>query len=150
MEPERALEKVAGKGRRQRSPGAPQVPWETTGPGQMGAAVPLSAAFQPRAGFPAWDQPPQAVAGEPELEWVGAALRSAPERLGLLVRRKGSLPDRGGESASGSISNSLRHDPPILASPLGQVKDRLMFHVKQSPFGGHEGPSVLPNARYAS
>jgi hypothetical protein len=63
---------------------------------------------------------------------VGEAQRNAPARLGLLVLRKGSRPDRGGESASGSTSDSSRHDPPILASRLGQVKASVMFHVKQS------------------
>jgi hypothetical protein len=45
--------------------------------------------------------------------------RGAPVRLGLLVQRKGSRPDRGGESASGSTSDPSRHNayPGLPATP---------------------------------
>ena len=49
--------------------------------------------------------------GDRRRGWSGCSglARSAPVRLGLLVLRWGSRPDRGGESASGSTSDSSRH-----------------------------------------
>jgi hypothetical protein len=116
--PGRELERETGPGQqrrlgqgwrrereRRRSSEIFQVPSEEAGPDRKGMVVP------PQAEVRAWAVPPQAASG-----WqasgpvrVQGARRFAPVRLGLLVLRKGSRPDRGGESASGSTSDSSRH-----------------------------------------
>ena len=131
-----------GPGRERREE-ALRIPPETGAPDQRGAAV------RPRAGLAAWVPllsvawgKPAGPAGE---RAVWASPRS-PARQGLLFRRTGSRPGRDGESASGSTSDSTRHDayPGLPATP-GQGNS----HVSRETLPRESNPSAYaaPNPR---